>query len=78
MALRYLSGEEIKAGDRVLYHFETGQIEFVSEPGDSEAGRFFEEFGGGVMILAASFGRVFENEPHEDLEFVSRAELPKT
>ena len=70
VALKYLSGEEVKVGDHVLYHFEAGQVEFVSE-----GGRFCEQFGVGVMILAPSFGRVFD-QPDEDLEFISRGELP--
>jgi hypothetical protein len=74
MALTYASGDEIQAGDRVLYHGEPGQIEFIARPGDWE----FEQFGGGCMILAPSFGRVFEFRPEEaeDLEFVSRAQEP--
>jgi hypothetical protein len=75
MALRYLSGEEVKAGDHVIYHGERAKIEFISEPGELDAGRFFEQFGGGCMILAPSFGRVFD-QPDEDLDFVSRGELP--
>ena len=72
VSLTYASGEEIRADDRVLYHGEPGQIDFVAGPGDWE----FEQFGGGCMILAPSFGRVFENEPEEaeDLEFVSRSD----
>jgi hypothetical protein len=31
MPLTYRSGEEIKKGDRVLFHGEPGEIEFVVE-----------------------------------------------
>lgn len=74
MLLTYASGEQVHAGDRVLYHGEAGQIEFIAAPGDWE----FEQFGGGCMILAPSFGLVFEYKPDEaeDLELVSRAQDP--
>ena len=29
--MKYKSGEEIRKGDRVLFHGETGEIEFVAE-----------------------------------------------
>ena len=32
MPFRYQSGEEIKKGDRVLFHREPGKIEFVVDP----------------------------------------------
>jgi hypothetical protein len=75
MSLKYGSGEEIQAGDRVLYASEPGQIEFVAKAEDPETVWYVEQFGGSCMILAPSFGRVFVSDPHddEDLEFVSRA-----
>jgi hypothetical protein len=85
MAFFYKSGEEIKSGDRVLFHAETGTIDFMVEPDDSDPAKkwYVTEFGGGVMILEPKhFGRVFldaaelvEHESNwEDLEFISRAE----
>ena len=74
MLLRYGSGEEIEAGDFVLYQGEPGQIEFVAKAGDPETGWYVEQFGGGCMIITSSLGRVFVSEPGEDLEFVSRAQ----
>jgi hypothetical protein len=74
MGLRYLSGEEVKAGDHVRYAGEVGRIEFVAEPGRPETGWYFEQCGAGCMILAPSYGRVFD-QPDKDLEFVSRGEL---
>ena len=39
--LKYQSGEEIKKGDRVLFHQEPGHIEFVAnELGDRETDRY--------------------------------------
>jgi hypothetical protein len=79
--LRYQSGEEIRKGDRVLFHREPGQIELVAcEPGDPETDWFAQEYGGGVMILERISGRTFiptsQIEEYEDLEFVSRADSP--
>jgi hypothetical protein len=76
MSLTYSSGEEIQAGDRVLYHGEPGQVEFVAKPGDPKTTWYFEQFRGGCMILARSFGRVFVSTTDEDLEFVSRDAPP--
>jgi hypothetical protein len=80
MALKYLSGEEIKKGDRVLYHGEPGRIELVaSELGNPETDWFMQEYGGGVMVLEREMGRTFlpadQLDDDEDLEFVSRAEI---
>lgn len=79
MILRYSSGEEIKKGDRVLFHSEPGEIEFVAvDSGDHETEWFIQEYGGGVMILDKTAGRSFiakdEIARCEDLEFVSRAD----
>jgi len=50
MPLFYGSGEEVKAGDRVLYHNEPGEIEFVADPEIEPESWLVTEFGGGVMI----------------------------
>lgn len=77
MSLKYQSGEEIKRGDRVLFHREPGRIELVAyEPGDPETDWFIQEYGGGVMILDGVAGSTFitaDQLPEcDDLEFVSR------
>lgn len=52
MSLTYLSGEEIRAGDRILYHGEPGRVEFVAIRGergpvwDSVIEWYIEQFGG--------------------------------
>ena len=76
MSPTYSSGEEIQSGDRVLYHGEPSQVEFVASRGDPETGWYVEQFGGGFMILAPSFGRVFVHKADEDLEFVARGVPP--
>ncbi|HKW99363.1 MAG TPA: hypothetical protein VJN43_16605 [Bryobacteraceae bacterium] len=77
-ALKYASGEEIQAGDRVRYHGETGRIEFIAKAGDPETRWYVERFGGGCMVQAQGFGRVFlsSSATEEDLEFVGRAIPP--
>jgi hypothetical protein len=79
MPLMYKSGEEIKQGDRVMFHGEPGEIEFVADPHGNhpETDWFVEEYRGGVMIIEPKhFGRAFLIQPDvaEDLIFVSRRE----
>jgi hypothetical protein len=77
MVLRYHSGEEIRQGDRVLYHREPAQIEFVAiDPDNSELEWFVQEYGGGMMVLEGVSGRTFiprdQIGDSDDLEFVAR------
>ena len=76
MALNYATGQEIKKGDRVLFHREPGEIELVADPlvPDPETDWFIQEYGNGVMILERQAGRTFVSDPHsdEDLEFLAR------
>jgi hypothetical protein len=79
LAFTYQSGEEIKKGDRVLFHGEPGEIEFVADAliGDPAMDWYVEEHGGGVMVIEPKyFGQAFltETQTEEDLVFVSRAE----
>jgi hypothetical protein len=82
IVLKYQSGEEIKKGDRVLFHRESGQIELVAvEPtGDLENDWHMRKHGGGIMILEDVLGRTFipadQISDCVDLEFVSRADAP--
>ena len=75
--MKYKSGEEIRKGDRVLFHGEPGEIEFVAEKlvGDSAVDWNIKENGPGVMIVEPKvFGHAYirDTENNEDLEFVSR------
>jgi hypothetical protein len=77
MTLKYLSGEEIKKGDRVLFHRGPGQVELVADTlGNLETDWYVKEYGGGVMIIDAVAGRTFipadQIDEYEDLEFVAR------
>ena len=80
VTLRYQSGEEIKKGDRVLFHCGPAEIELVAcAPDDPATTWYVEQFGGGVLIREPNdpnltFVSVDRLPAHEDLEFVSRAE----
>ena len=79
-ALRYRSGEEVKNGDRVLFHGNAAEIEFVAcDPNDPDPNVVWhmKESDGGVMILDPLVsGRTFipseSLDEYEDLELVSR------
>ncbi len=77
MPFRYQSGEEIKKGDRVLFHGEPGEIEFVADPliADPETEWYVKEFGGGAMVVEPKvFGRAFlsHTDQKNELVFVRR------
>jgi hypothetical protein len=74
---RYQSGEEIRKGERIRYHEDPGEVEFVANrlTGDPESDWYVTEHGGGVgLLVPKSFGRVFltSTDDDEDLEFISR------
>jgi hypothetical protein len=76
---KYPSGEEVRAGDSIIYHGEPGHVDFivVETDGDAEKDWYMSQFpGGGFMIVAKRFGNVFLEEENidEDLEFVSRVD----
>jgi hypothetical protein len=79
MPFKYQSGEEIRAGDRVLLHGEPGEVELVADPADPLSDPhdwYIETHGGGVLIVEPKvFGRLFltDTENGEDLVFVARA-----
>ena len=78
LTIKYQSGEEIRKGDRVLFHGVPGEIELVAfDPNDPETKWYLEEFGGGIRIKEPVSGRTFIRvdsiREYEDLEFVSRA-----
>jgi hypothetical protein len=78
--LKYRSGQEIKKGDRVLFHGNPAEIELVAcdlHDSDPRIAWYMKEFGGGVMVLEPLMsGRTFvpsnSLDEYEDLEFVSR------
>jgi hypothetical protein len=81
MTLKYQSGEEINKGDRVLFHGEPGEVEFVVDENTQDLALdwYRREFGGGVMIrepkhFGAAFIQAKSLPETEDLEFVARAD----
>lgn len=63
-------------GDRVLYHGEPGEIEFVADGTDAETDWFVTTMGIGCMVTAKSCGSTYIRPASfdwEDVEFVSRA-----
>jgi uncharacterized protein (TIGR00661 family) len=74
--LVYRSGETIMKGDRVLFHGEPGEVEFIVDRivGDPEMDWYMQR-GPGVMVREPKvFGRVFisDTERTEDLVFLAR------
>ena len=81
MTLRYQSGEEIRKGDRLLFHRGVAEIEVVACACDDDPATAWhvEEFGGGVLVREPNdpnptFIPTDQLPEYEDLEFVSRAE----
>jgi hypothetical protein len=77
-SLNYVSGQSVLAGDRVRFHGETGQVEFVVTEKTGEPGRdwYLDQFpGGGAMITAEDVGSVFLGVDDFDdrVEFVARS-----
>jgi hypothetical protein len=73
----YQSGEQIKQGDRVTYHGEPGEIQFVGDKivGDAAIDWHVTEQGGGVMIIEPKvFGHVFVHDTanEEDLILIAK------
>jgi len=75
--MKYESGEEIRRGDKVLFHGEPGEIEFVVDAltGDPATDWYVKEHGPGAMVVERKTGRTFltETEDAEDLVLVSRS-----
>jgi hypothetical protein len=69
---RYLSGEEIRAGDHIRLAGRMGYIEFVLGPDTDPSDWYKTEFGKGFMLNAEGMGNVFMRESDEDLEFIRR------
>jgi hypothetical protein len=75
--MKYQSGEEIRKGDRVLFHGEPGEIELVVVElvGIPTADWHMTEHGPGVLIFEPkNFGHIYlrDTENAEDLVLVSR------
>ena len=72
--LRYLTGEEIAAGDRIRIAGEDdGVILAVFAPG-TEDGRAYDCPNGGFLYRCGRMGLVSQCDVDEDIEFVSRGD----
>ena len=80
--LRYVSGEEIRRGDRIRFQGKQAEIEFsaceLNDP-DPEHLWFVQQYGGGVMVKGPSIsGLIFipvdQLKNYEDLVFIAREE----
>jgi hypothetical protein len=77
--LAYVTGEDIRQGDRITYHGEPGEVDFVVTglAGDPQMDWYAQQCpGGGVMIIASGLGSVFLgiDDIAEPLEFKSRGQ----
>ena len=74
--LRYMAGGEIRTGDAILFHGESGVVDFIAKAEDLETAWYVGQYGRGCMIRATGFGLVFLSDPEkaEDLELVARAD----
>lgn len=77
MPLTYLSGETVMKGDRILYHGQPDEVEFIADGTDPETDWFVKECGVGIMIKACSTYTHPGSYDWEDIEFVSRAKQPE-
>ena len=84
MGFKYLSGEEIKEGDRVTLFEKPGKIELVVDGPSSDPSKdwHWTDSGGGIMINEhEEFGRLFiqteslnaDGYEYSNLKFVSRS-----
>ena len=81
-ASHYRTGEEIRAGDRILWAGVPGTVVFVVGSPDAPPEWTYpqewleEPEEGGYMLNVVGTGLVFESESDSDLEFLSRRESP--
>ncbi len=74
--MKYKSGEEIRKGERVLFHGEPGEIEFVVDAviGDPAMDWYVKEYGAGAKVAEPKAGSTFVSDTvgAEELRFISR------
>lgn len=74
--MKYKSGEAVLKGDRVLFHDQPGEIEFIADTlgGDPAMDWYVKQYGPGAMVADPNAGRTFVTkiETTEDLRLVSR------
>lgn len=73
--IRYISGEEVHAGDRVQYCGNYATVVFVSDGSAEEFAPGYEDYTGterGVMVCDDDGATQFVGEPNEMLCFLDR------
>jgi hypothetical protein len=73
MPLSYVSGEPVMKGDRILYHGDPDEVDFIADGTDPEADSFVQTLGVGIMIKNCSTYTHPGSFDWEDIQFVSRA-----
>jgi hypothetical protein len=77
--LRYASGEEIQAADRISYHGDFGEVEFVltAPSGNALHDWYLQRYAeGGLMIRTSHFGRLFVSARAIDYDLVLVSRTP--
>ncbi len=75
LGIRYISGEEVHAGDRVQYDGNYCTVVFVSDGENEEYNPGYEDYTGsdrGVMVCDDDGATQFVGEPNEMLSFLDR------
>ena len=76
--VKYRSGEDVQAGDVVLFFGQRGTVEFVVDARtvDLQNDWYMTEYGPGAMIADPIAGHTYVSDPEQDehLQFVSRAD----
>ena len=71
----YLTGGEVRAGDRVRYKGSSAHVLFVSDGDSGDFSPGYDDYRGheaGIMLSGEEDALTFLREPDEDLEFVGR------
>jgi hypothetical protein len=73
--LRYISGEDVHAGDRVQRHGDYATVVFVSNGEDEEFAPGYEDYTGsdrGILLCDDDGVTTFIGDPDEMLSFIDR------
>ncbi len=74
--IRYLTGEEIAAGDRIRIAGEDDGVILAVFASGTEDGRAYACPNGGFLYRCGRMGLVSQCDADEDIEFVSRGDPP--
>lgn len=60
MVLKYATGEDITAGDEIVFRGKDGVVDFVVIAGDPATDWYYQEYGPGMMLVVEGMGSVYE------------------